>query len=75
MAEQTKKSKYNFGGHELDAKLYLQNIRDNAETFLNSKTDWTPEQKEDRKHAYSKFSTDLQEDFNIGIGNFITHEF
>lgn len=75
MAEQTKKSKYNFGGHELDAKLYLQNIRDNAETFLNSKTDWTPEQKEEWKHAYTNFTNALQEDINNGGGRFSTNEF
>lgn len=75
MAEQTKKSKYNFGGHELDAKLYLQNIRDNAETFLNSKTDWTPEQKEEWKHAYTNFTNALQEDINNGGGRFRTDEF
>lgn len=75
MAEQTKKSKYNFGGHELDAKLYLQNIRDNAETFLNSKTDWTPEQKEEWKHAYTNFTNALQEDINNGGGRFSTDEF
>lgn len=75
MAEQTKKSKYNFGGHELDAKLYLQNIRDNAETFLNSKTDWTPEQKEEWKHAYTNFTNALQEDINSGGGRFSTDEF
>ena len=75
MAEQTKKSKYNFGGHELDAKLYLQNIRDNAETFLNSKTDWTPEQKEEWKHAYTNFTSALQEDINNGGGRFSTDEF
>lgn len=74
MAEQTKKSKYNFGGHELDAKLYLQNIRDNAETFLNSKTDWTPEQKEEWKHAYTNFTNALQEDINNGGGRFSTDE-
>ena len=75
MTEQTKKSKYNFGGHELDAKLYLQNIRDNAETFLNSKTDWTPEQKEEWKHAYTNFTNALQEDINNGGGRFSTNEF
>lgn len=75
MAEQTKKSKYNFGGHELDAKLYLQNIRDNAETFLNSKTDWTPEQKEEWKHAYTNFTNALQEDINNGGRRFSTDEF
>lgn len=75
MVEQTKKSKYNFGGHELDAKLYLQNIRDNAETFLNSKTDWTPEQKEEWKHAYTNFTNALQEDINNGGGRFSTDEF
>lgn len=75
MAEQTKKSKYNFGGHELDAKLYLQNIRDNAETFLNSKTDWTPEQKEEWKHAYTNFTNALQEDINNGGGRFSADEF
>ena len=75
MAEQTKKSKYNFGGHELDAKLYLQNIRDNAEAFLNSKTDWTPEQKEEWKHAYTNFTNALQEDINNGGGRFSTDEF
>lgn len=75
MAKQTKKSKYNFGGHELDAKLYLQNIRDNAETFLNSKTDWTPEQKEEWKHAYTNFTNALQEDINNGGGRFSTDEF
>lgn len=75
MAEQTKKSKYNFGGHKLDAKLYLQNIRDNAETFLNSKTDWTPEQKEEWKHAYTNFTNALQEDINNGSGRFSTDEF
>lgn len=75
MAEQTKKSKYNFGGYELDAKLYLQNIRDNAETFLNSKTDWTPEQKEEWKHAYTNFTNALQEDINNGGGRFSTDEF
>lgn len=75
MAEQTKKSKYNFGGHELDAKLYLQNIRDNVETFLNSKTDWTPEQKEEWKHAYTNFTNALQEDINNGGGRFSTDEF
>lgn len=75
MAEQTKKSKYNFGGHELDAKLYLQNIRDNAETFLNSKTDWTPEQKEEWKHAYTNFTNALQEDIINGGGRFSTDEF
>lgn len=75
MAEQTKKSKYNFGGHELDAKLYLQNIRDNAETFLNSKTDWTPEQKEEWKHTYTNFTNALQEDINNGGGRFSTDEF
>lgn len=75
MAEQTKKSKYNFGGHELDTKLYLQNIRDNAETFLNSKTDWTPEQKEEWKHAYTNFTNALQEDINNGGGRFSTDEF
>ena len=75
MAEQTKKSKYNFGGHELDAKLYLQNIRDNAETFLNSKTDWTPEQKEEWKHAYTNFTNALQEDINNGGVRFSTDEF
>lgn len=75
MAEQTKKSKYNFGGHELDAKLYLQNIRDNAETFLNSKTDWTPEQKEEWKYAYTNFTNALQEDINNGGGRFSTDEF
>lgn len=75
MAEQTKKSKYNFGGHELDSKLYLQNIRDNAETFLNSKTDWTPEQKEEWKHAYTNFTNALQEDINNGGGRFSTDEF
>lgn len=75
MAEQTKKSKYNFGGHELDAQLYLQNIRDNAETFLNSKIDWTPEQKEEWKHAYTNFTNALQEDINNGGGRFSTDEF
>lgn len=75
MAEQVKKSKYNFGGHELDAKLYLQNIRDNAETFLNSKTDWTPEQKKEWKHAYTNFTNALQEDINNGGGRFSTDGF
>ena len=48
MAKEEKQ--YNFGGYKFDAELYLQNLRDNADSFLQSKTDWTPEQKEEWKH-------------------------
>ena len=70
-----KKSEYNFGGHKFDAELYLQNLRDNAEGFLSSKTDWTPEQKEEWKHSYTNFTNALQEDIKNGSGRFSTDEF
>lgn len=70
-----KKSEYNFGGHKFDAELYLQNLRDNAEGFLSSKTDWTPEQKEEWKHSYTNFTNALQEDIKNGSGRFNTDEF
>ena len=59
MAKEEKQ--YNFGGHKFDAELYLQNLRDNADSFLQSKTDWTPEQKEEWKHSYTNFTNALQE--------------
>ena len=70
-----KKSEYNFGGHKFDTELYLQNLRDNAEGFLSSKTDWTPEQKEEWKHSYINFTNALQEDIKNGSGRFSTDEF
>lgn len=75
MAENKKKSQYDFGGHKFDTELYLQNLRDNAESFLNSRTDWTPEQKEEWKHSYTNFTNALQEDINNGTGRFSTDEF
>lgn len=75
MAETKKKSQYNFGGHNFDAALYLQNLRDNAESFLNSKTDWTPEQKEEWKHSYTNFTNALQDQINNNTNRFSTDEF
>lgn len=75
MAETKKKSQYNFGGHNFDTALYLQNLRDNAESFLNSKTDWTPEQKEEWKHSYTNFTNALQDQINNGTDRFSTDEF
>ena len=75
MAETKKKSQYNFGGHKFDTALYLQNIRDNAESFLNSKTDWTPEQKEEWKHSYTNFTNALQDQINNNTDRFSTDEF
>lgn len=75
MAETKKKAQYDFGGHKFDTELYLQNLRDNAESFLNSRTDWTPEQKEEWKHSYTNFTNALQEDINNGTGRFSTDEF
>ena len=75
MAETKKKSQYNFGGHNFDAALYLQNLRDNAESFLNSKTDWTPEQKEEWKHSYTNFTNALQDQINNNTDRFSTDEF
>lgn len=75
MAETKKKSKYNFGGHNFDTALYLQNLRDNAESFLNSKTDWTPEQKEEWKHSYTNFTNALQDQINNNTDRFSTDEF
>ena len=75
MAETKKKSQYNFGGHNFDTALYLQNLQDNAESFLNSKTDWTPEQKEEWKHSYTNFINALQDQINNGTDRFSTDEF
>lgn len=75
MAETKKKSQYNFGGHNFDTALYLQNLKDNAESFLNSKTDWTPEQKEEWKHSYTNFTNALQDQINNGTDRFSTDEF
>lgn len=75
MAETEKKSQYNFGGHNFDTALYLQNLRDNAESFLNSKTDWTPEQKEEWKHSYTNFTNALQDQINNNTDRFSTDEF
>lgn len=75
MAETKKKSQYNFGGHNFDTALYLQNLRDNAESFLNSKTDWTPEQKEEWKHSYTNFTNALQDQINNNTNRFSTDEF
>ena len=75
MAETKKKSQYNFGGHNFDTALYLQNLRDNAESFLNSKTDWTPEQKEEWKHSYTNFTNALQDQINNNTDRFSTDEF
>lgn len=75
MAETKKKSQYNFGGHNFDTALYLQNLRDNAESFLNSKTDWTSEQKEEWKHSYTNFTNALQDQINNNTDRFSTDEF
>lgn len=73
MAKEEKQ--YNFGGHKFDAELYLQNLRDNADSFLQSKTDWTPEQKEEWKHSYTNFTNALQEQIKNGTDRFSTDEF
>lgn len=75
MAETKKKSQYNFGGHKFDTELYIQNLRDNAEGFLNSKTNWTPEQKEEWKHSYNNYISALEEDAKNGTNRFSTDEF
>lgn len=75
MTETKKKSQYNFGGHNFDTALYLQNLKDNAESFLNSKTDWTPEQKEEWKHSYINFTNALQDQINNNTDRFSTDEF
>ena len=75
MAETKSKSKYNFGGHEFDAELYLQNLKDNAQGYLDSRSDWSDAQKEEWKHSYTNFTNALAQDIKDGTGRFSTDEF
>lgn len=75
MADTKKKSTYNFGGHEFDAELYLQNLKDNAQGYLNSHSDWNDAQKEEWKHSYENFTNALAQDIKEGTGRFSTDEF
>lgn len=75
MADTKKKSTYNFGGHEFDAELYLQNLKDNAQSYLDSHSDWNDAQKEEWKHSYENFTNALAQDIKEGTGRFSTDEF
>lgn len=75
MAENKNKTKYKFGSQEFDGELYLRNLKDNAQGFLDSQTDWTPEQKEEWKHSYTNYMNALQDDIVNGGGRFSTDEF
>ena len=75
MAENKNKTKYKFGSQEFDGELYLRNLKDNAQGFLDSQTDWTPEQKEEWKHSYTNYINALQDDIANGGGRFSTDEF
>lgn len=75
MAENKNKTKYKFGSQEFDGELYLRNLKDNAQGFLDSQTDWTPEQKEEWKHSYTNYMNALQDDIANGGGRFSTDEF
>ena len=75
MADTKKKSTYNFGGHEFDAELYLQNLKDNAQGYLDSRSDWNDAQKEEWKHSYENFTNALAQDIKDGTGRFSTDEF
>ena len=75
MADTKKKSTYNFGGHEFDAELYLQNLKDNAQSYLDSRNDWNDAQKEEWKHSYENFTNALAQDIKDGTGRFSTDEF
>lgn len=75
MAENKNKTKYKFGSQEFDGELYLRNLKGNAQGFLDSQTDWTPEQKEEWKHSYTNYMNALQDDIANGGGRFSTDEF
>lgn len=81
MAEETKekqekkKSTYKFGESELDLNTYIRTLGHNLNSYLNTKTDWTDEQRTEFTTAYDKYIAGLKEQRDSGVERFSSTDY
>lgn len=67
-------NKYKFGATEFDTDLFLKNLSDNVDSYLNSRN-WSEGQKEEFKRSYKNYTDALREQSQNNTNRFSTDEF
>lgn len=68
-------AKYKYGQNELDLQNLITNLRNNVDSYVQSKTDWSQAQKESFKEGYRDYITGLQDQLANNTDRFSADEF
>ena len=67
--------KYKYGQNELDLQNLITNLRNNVDSYVQSKTDWSQAQKESFKEGYRDYIAGLQDQLANNTDRFSADEF
>ena len=67
-------AKYKYGQNELDLQNLITNLRNNVDSYVQSKTDWSQAQKESFKEGYRDYIAGLQDQLANNTDRFSDHE-
>lgn len=68
-------AKYKYGQNELDLQNLITNLRNNVDSYVQSKTDWSQAQKESFKEGYRDYIAGLQDQLANNTDRFSADEF
>ena len=68
-------AKYKYGQNELDLQNLITNLRNNVDSYVQSKTDWSQAQKESFKEGYRNYIAGLQDQLANNTDRFSADEF
>lgn len=68
-------AKYKYGQNELDLQNLITNLRNNVDSYVQSKTDWSQAQKESFKEGYRDYIAGLQDQLVNNTDRFSADEF
>ena len=70
----SKPTVYKFGHKNLDLDHYIYNIGTNLQNYMDSKTNWTEDQKSEFLNSYNQYLQGLQEQLDTGNSRFSTND-
>lgn len=68
-------AKYKYGQNQLDLQNLITNLRNNVDSYVQSKTDWSQAQKESFKEGYRDYIAGLQDQLANNTDRFSADEF
>lgn len=68
-------AKYKYGQNELDLQNLITNLKNNVDSYVQSKTDWSQAQKESFKEGYRDYIAGLQDQLANNTDRFSADEF